>query len=189
MKKLWEIFWTFFKIGLFTFGGGYAMLSIIDSECIEKRSWITKEEFLDITVIAESTPGPVAINASTFVGYRQAGILGGLAGTFGVVLPSFVIIYLISLFFNNILDYPIISHAFAGIKVCVGILILKTGIKMLKGLPKKPLIMILFGAALLITLAADIFAVHFSSIWLVIGGGIIGYASYLITKRKAGEEE
>jgi len=188
MKKLWEIFWTFFKIGLFTFGGGYAMLSIIDSECIEKRGWITKEEFMDITVIAESTPGPVAINSSTFVGYRQAGILGGLAGTLGVVLPSFIIIYLISLFFNNILDYPIVSHAFAGIKVCVGILILKTGIKMLKALPKKPLTMILFAAALSITLLTDIFAVRFSSIWLVIGGGIIGYAAYLIAKRKAGDE-
>lgn len=189
MKKLWEIFWTFFKIGLFTFGGGYAMLSIIDSECIEKRGWITKEEFMDVTVIAESTPGPVAINTSTFVGYRQAGFWGGLAGTLGVTLPSFIIIYLISLFFNNILDYPIVSHAFAGIKVCVGILILKTGLKMLKSLPKKPLTMILFALALCITLAADIFAVHFSSIWLVIGGGIIGYAVYLITKRKAGEEE
>lgn len=188
MKKLWEIFFTFFKIGLFTFGGGYAMLSIIDSECIEKRHWITKEEFMDITVIAESTPGPVAINSSTFVGYRQAGFWGAIAGTLGVVLPSFIIIYCISLFFNNILDYPIVSHAFAGIKVCVGILILKTGIKMLRSLPKKPIILVLFAIALAITLAADIFAVHFSSIWLVIAGAVVGYAIYLIEKRKAGDQ-
>ena len=105
MKKLWEIFFTFFKIGLFTFGGGYAMLSIIDSECIEKRNWITKDEFMDVTIIAESTPGPVAINASTFVGYRQAGVLGAVAGMLGVVLPSFIIIFCISLFFDNILYY------------------------------------------------------------------------------------
>lgn len=187
MKKIWQIFITFFKIGLFTFGGGYAMLSVIDNECVEKHGWITRDEFMDMTVIAESTPGPVAINASTFVGYRQGGVLGAIAGMLGVVLPSFIIIYIISLFFDNILDYPIVSHAFAGIKVCVGILILKTGIKMLRELPKKPLVLILFCGALLISLAADIFAVDFSSIWLVIACGIIGYITYLVEKRKAGD--
>jgi len=187
MKKLLEIFWVFFKIGLFTFGGGYAMLSIIENECIEKRNWITKEEFLDITVIAESTPGPVAINASTFVGYRQGKFWGAVAGMLGVVLPSFIIIYCISLFFDNILEYTVISNAFSGIKVCVGVLILRTGIKMLKSLPKKPLFIVIFCVALAISLVTELLAVNFSSIWLIIASGIVGYSAYLIAERKAGD--
>ena len=100
MKKypLLDLFLTFLKIGAFTFGGGYAMIALIEDACVAKKGWLTHEEFMDITVIAESTPGPVAINTATFVGYKKKGPLGSLCATFGVVLPSFVIIFLISLF-------------------------------------------------------------------------------------------
>ena len=93
MNIVIELFLTFLKIGLFTFGGGYAMISIIENNCVEKKKWITHDEMMDITVIAESTPGPIAINCATFVGYKIAGILGAIAATFGVVAPSFVIIF------------------------------------------------------------------------------------------------
>lgn len=179
MKKLLKVFAVFFKIGLFTFGGGYAMISLIESECVEKRKWLTHDEFMDLTIIAESTPGPISINASTYIGYTQGGFLGALAGSFGVVLPSFIIIYLISLFFMNILDYPIIAHAFSGIKVCVGVLILKTGFKMFKKLKKTPLNIAIFIAALVISLAVDIFALNFSSIYIIIICGVLGYVLWL----------
>ena len=180
MKKLLKVFAVFFKIGLFTFGGGYAMISLIESECVEKRKWLTHDEFMDLTIIAESTPGPISINSSTYIGYSQGGFLGAVAATLGVVLPSFIIIYLISLFFMNILEYPIIAHAFAGIKVCVGVLILKTGFKMFSKLKKTPINIVIFIAALMISLAVDIFALNFSSIYIIIICGVLGYVLWLV---------
>ena len=107
-----ELFLTFLKIGLFTFGGGYAMISIIENNCVEQKKWISHDEMMDITVIAESTPGPIAINCATFVGYKIAGMLGAVAATLGVVLPSFVIIFVISTFLDNFLEIPFIANAF-----------------------------------------------------------------------------
>jgi chromate transporter len=98
---LFKLFYTFAKIGLFTFGGGYGMIAIVQDECVEKKKWITEDEFATVLTIAESTPGPIAINCATYTGYAQGGILGSLAATFGVVLPSFVIIFLISSFFDK----------------------------------------------------------------------------------------
>ena len=111
---LWTLFFAFLKIGAFTFGGGYAMISLLEHECVEKRKWITSEELMELTVIAESTPGPIAINCATYTGYKRAGFWGALAATCGVILPSFVILYAISLFFENLLEIPVIVHAFAG---------------------------------------------------------------------------
>ena len=124
MPILLELFLTFAKIGLFTFGGGYAMISLIEDVCVDRRGWITHDEMMDITVIAESTPGPIAINCATFVGYRRGGVLGAVLATFGVVLPSFVIIFLIAQVLDNFLAIPLIAHAFGGIKLAVGLLIL-----------------------------------------------------------------
>jgi Chromate transport protein ChrA len=107
-----DLVFTFMKIGLFTFGGGYAMISLIDSACVEKKKWLTHDELMNITVIAESTPGPIAINCATYVGYQQAGFPGALLSTIGIVLPSFFVIYLISLFFENILAITIVANAF-----------------------------------------------------------------------------
>ena len=112
MPILLELFLTFAKIGAFTFGGGYAMLALLDLTCVEKKKWLTADEFSDLTVIAESTPGPIAINCSTYAGYKKAKLPGAIAATFGMVMPSFIILLLISLFFENILAYPIIAKAF-----------------------------------------------------------------------------
>ena len=115
IKRIFELFATFFKIGLFTFGGGYAMIGIIEDTCVEKKKWITHDDMMTVTVIAESTPGPIAINCSTFVGYKQGGFLGSVAATCGVVMPSFIIIYLISLFLDSLLEVQLIANAFRGI--------------------------------------------------------------------------
>ena len=119
MKKLLDLFLSFFKIGLFTFGGGYAMISIIENTCVEKKKWITHDDMMNVTVIAESTPGPIAINCATFVGYKHAKLPGSIAATLGVVLPSFIIIYIISMFLDNFLEIKIIANAFNGIKIAV----------------------------------------------------------------------
>ena len=123
MNILLDLFLTFAKIGLFTFGGGYAMISMIENNCVECKKWITHDEMMNVTVIAESTPGPIAINCATFTGYKKAGFLGALVATLGIVLPSFVVIYLISMFLDNFLALTIIANAFKGIKIAVGILI------------------------------------------------------------------
>ena len=131
MKKLIELFLTFFKLGLFTFGGGYAMIPQIKEQVIEKKKWLTEEEVLEIIAISESTPGPIAINMATFIGYRQKKVLGSLMATLGVVLPSLIIIFIISLFFDAFLANKYIAYAFIGIKACVAFLITKAGLEML----------------------------------------------------------
>ena len=137
MGILIELFLIFAKIGLFTFGGGYAMISLIENNCVEKKKWITHDEMMNITVIAESTPGPIAINCATYVGYKKAGIIGAIISTLGIVLPSFAVIYLISMFLDNFLEITLIANAFKGIKIAVGFLILDAAITMIKKMPKK----------------------------------------------------
>ena len=132
MKKLIDLFLTFAKIGAFTFGGGYAMIALLDHECVDKKKWITEDELSDVTVIAESTPGPIAINCATFTGYKQAGMPGAIAATVGMILPSFLIILLIATFFETLLSYTIVANAFRGIRVAVAVLIAMAGIKMVK---------------------------------------------------------
>ena len=134
-----ELFFTFVKIGLFTFGGGYAMISMIENNCVEKKAWITHDEMMDVTVIAESTPGPIAINCATFTGYKKAGFLGALVATLGMVVPSFIVIFLISMFLDNFLEITIVANAFKGIKVGVGLLILDAAITMINKMQKKKL--------------------------------------------------
>ena len=114
MNIVLDLFLTFAKIGLFTFGGGYAMISLIENSCVEKKQWITHDEMMNVTVIAESTPGPIAINCATFVGYKQKGFTGAISATIGMVLPSFCIIFLISMFLDNFLEITWIAHAFMG---------------------------------------------------------------------------
>ena len=125
------------KIGLFTFGGGYAMISILEHEFVERKGWLSSDEFMDLVTVAESTPGPIAINCATFVGFRQAGFCGALAATLGIVLPSFLVIYVISRFLDHFLEITVIAHAFRGIKLAVGILILDAAFTMIKKMHKK----------------------------------------------------
>lgn len=168
-----ELLLAFAKIGLFTFGGGYAMLAIIENICVEQKQWITHEEMMEIIIIAESTPGPIALNCSTFVGYRQADVPGAIAATLGIVLPSFVIIYAISLFLDNLLEIAVVAHAFRGIKLAVGLLIIDAGMNMAKKLPKTKLASILLPCAAAAMLIIDLFAVQFSSISLMLLGAAV----------------
>lgn len=177
---------TFMKIGLFTFGGGYAMISLIDNECVGKKKWITHDELMDIIIIAESTPGPIAINCATYVGYRQAGFPGAVLSTTSIVLPSFVVIYLISLFFDNILEITVISNAFKGMKISVGVLILNVAIKMLKKMHKIKQSIIIFASVLIISLHINFFKLNFSTIYMIFATGLIGYLTFILGMIKDG---
>ena len=184
MHPIPNLFLTFVKIGTFTFGGGYAMLSLVEETCVDKRKWITQEEMDRITVIAESTPGPVALNCATYVGYKQKGLLGAIAASAGVVLPSFIILFLISLFLDKFLEIKWVASAFQGIKVAGGILIMDAGIRMLRRLKKKPLSVVILIVSFLAMLAMDIFAVRVSTVFLVLAAGVTGLIAYLIRRRK-----
>ena len=124
-KKLWKLFLAFFKIGAFTFGGGHAMIPLIQKEAVETHGWITEEDILEIVAIAESTPGPIAINAATFVGYRTCGVLGSVCATLGVILPSFVLIYAISFVLRQFQEIKEVQYAFQGIRAGVLALLCK----------------------------------------------------------------
>ncbi len=176
VKDYKELFLTFAKIGAFTFGGGYAMLALIENICVEEKKWITHDEMMNVTVIAESTPGPVAINCSTYVGYKKKGLPGALAATVGMVLPSFVIIFLISVFFDNFLEISVVANAFKGIKAAVGILIVDAAVKLfsksgLNGLQKGILV-----ASFLAMMAINIFSIHVSSLVIMLAAAVVGLA-------------
>jgi chromate transporter len=189
MNRLLELFFTFVKIGAFTFGGGYAMISIIEDNCVEKKKWITHDEMMDITVIAESTPGPIAINCATFVGHKIAGLAGAVCATLGVVLPSFFIIFIISSFLDNFLEIEIVAKAFFGIKVAVGILILDAGLTMLKKMPAKLFPRVIMMISCLTMFAVQMFALKFSSISLMLIAGAVGLLAFLIQgMKKEGRE-
>lgn len=169
MKELFELFAVFFKMGSFTFGGGYAMLPIIQKEIVEKRKWATDEEILDYYAIGQSTPGIIAVNTATFIGYNRRGLIGGIAATLGIVAPSIVIISIIAAFFKNFQDYALIQNAFGGIRVVVAALILNTVINMFKGAVKDWLGMMIFIFSFLIIVFLDI-----TPIIVIIMSAIIG---------------
>lgn len=182
MRILLDLFLTFAKIGFFTFGGGYAMLSLIDRECAEKKKWITSDELAEITVIAESTPGPIAINLATYTGYKKAGVKGAVVATLGVILPSFLIVWFISSFMENFLSIGIVAKAFKGIRIAVAVLIIQAALKMIKNLMKKTrhksisaVIVALFFAAII---AINLLEFSFSTIYLILIAGAFGLAVY-----------
>lgn len=187
-KLLWTIFATFFKIGLFTFGGGYAMIALLEREFIGKKQWIKNDEFLDMLAIAESTPGPIAINMATYIGYSQAGFLGSFFATLAVCLPSFIIIFAISLFFDKFLALKLVGYAFRGIQACVTFLILQAGLKMLKEMKKGVMEIILFTLTVGCFVAFTLFAVDFSSIFYILIGAVVGLVIYLISDFKKRKE-
>ena len=179
MKKLFLLLFTMMKIGLFTFGGGYAMSSLLENEFVSKRKWLDAEEFLDMVAIAESTPGPIAINGATYIGYRVARLPGAIFGTVGVVTPSFVIIYLISLFFRRFLSVAWVASAFRGIQVAVVFLIFAAALRLFKKLSKTPFTLTVFIAVTLAAVALSLFAIRFSSVWFVLIGAALGLFAYL----------
>ncbi|MBQ8388143.1 MAG: chromate transporter [Clostridia bacterium] len=191
MKKHFDLFLTMLKIGLFTFGGGYAMIALLENEFVAKKGWIEKDEFLDMVAIAESTPGPIAINAATYIGYKMLGIVGSLLATVAVCIPSFVIIYAISLFFDAFLSFTLVAHAFRGIQVCVIWLILSAGLKMLRQTEKTPLNIAILSAVIVCMVAFSLLSVSFSTIFYILISGCIGLSVYLVgllRKRKEGDK-
>ena len=181
VKKLWQIFVTFFKIGAFTFGGGYAMIPLIQHEAVERRKWVTDEDILDIVAIAESTPGPIAINSATVVGYRAAGVLGSACATLGVVLPSFVLILAISFVLAQFQQVQVVQYAFNGIRVGVLALLVKALWGMYKKSPKGWAAYVVMGAAFILT---AVFSVNV--IFVIIGCAVFGIVT---SKIMAGREQ
>ena len=188
MKKgiLKDLFLSFAKIGMFTFGGGYAMIALIENECVDNRKWISTDDLSTITAIAESTPGPIAINCATFTGYMQAGMAGAVSATLGIITPSFLIIYIISMFFDNFLEISIIASAFKGIKIAVGVLIFQAAVNMIKKMKKKLRPRLFMITAFAVMMAVNITATNFSTIWLLIIAAVSNIAIFLFNKtRKA----
>ena len=185
MSLFLDLFLSFAKIGLFTFGGGYAMIALIENACVEKKQWITHDEMMNITVIAESTPGPIAINCATYVGYKQKGFIGAVAATIGMILPSFCIIFLISLFLDHFLEITWIAHAFLGIKIAVGILILDAAIKMIQKMQKKWMPRVFMICAFIIMMLINIFSVRISTVILMLAAGVISLIIFIIQKQTA----
>ena len=194
MKQIMDLFLTFGRIGAFTFGGGYAMLSLLDYECVEKKKWLTADELMDVTVIAESTPGPIAINCATYTGYKLAGMGGAFFATVGMVLPSFLLLFAVSAFFENMLVVGMIEKAFRGIRIAVSILIIQAAVRMIRKMMKKSpdrkaqifLVIFFFLAAL----AMNIAGMHISTVYFIICSGFIGLALFgRPGNKKAGRDD
>ena len=186
MKKITTLFITFLKIGAFTFGGGYAMVALLESEFVSYRRWLDKDEFIDMIAIAESTPGPMAINSATYIGYRICGFWGALAATVAVSIPSFIIIYIISLFLDQFMALTVVQNAFRGIQVCVIYLISSAGLKMLKGIERNAFNTVVLLSVIAAMLACTIFAVSFSSVYYILICGIAGLAIFFLKKVRKG---
>ena len=179
MKKLWQIFVTFFKIGAFTFGGGYAMIPLIQREAVDHRKWVTEDDILDIVAIAESTPGPIAINSATFVGYRAAGVLGSAAATFGVVLPSFVIILALSFVLQQFQEVRAVQYAFRGIQAGVLALLCKALWTMYKKAPKGWAAYVVMAGSFVATAVLDI-----NVLFVIIGCAVFGLVTAMLAERR-----
>lgn len=178
MKKAGILFWDFLKIGAFTFGGGYAMIHLLERQFVARRKWLDREEFLDMVAVAESTPGPVAVNSATYIGYKVDGVIGALSATVAVCLPSFVIIYLISLFLDQFLTLTYVAYAFKGVQACVVYLILSAAWKLWKSMKKNWMNVSILAAVSIAMISFSVFAVDISSISYIIICGVIGIATY-----------
>lgn len=181
-RNLWQLFSTFFRIGAFTFGGGYAMIPLIQKEMVENKKWISDEDILEIVAIAESTPGPIAINTATFVGYRVGGFWGALCATMGVVIPSFVVISIIAFFLRQFQDYKGVQYAFWGIRAGVLALILKALWSMYKSAPKGWVSYVVMAAAFVLVAVFNV-----NILFVIIGCAIFGLVTSTIAARRAKE--
>ena len=189
IKDYLSLFLTMLKIGLFTFGGGYAMIALLENEFVEKKKWLDKDEFLDVAAIAESTPGPIAINAATYIGYKNSGVIGSMIATLGICIPSFVIIYALSLFLDAFLSLTLVAYAFKGIQICVVYLILTAGLKMLRQMKKTVFNTVIISVTLISMIVFSLFAVKFSTIFYILISGACGVAVYLLGKIRKEEKQ
>lgn len=172
MKELFDLFWTFCKIGALTFGGGYAMLPLIQREIVENKKWSTEKEILDYYAVGQCTPGVIAVNTATFIGYKLRGIIGGIVATLGVIFPSIVIILIIATFLQNFSDLAIVQSAFAGIRVAVVALIITTVVKLIKSSIKDYLGVIIAIIAFVISAFIGL-----SPVYVVIAAALTGFIS------------
>ena len=187
-KQYLQLFLAFFKIGLFTFGGGYAMISVISSEIVDKRKYISEEEFADVVSIAESTPGPIAINSATYIGFKRGGIFGAVLASLAVTLPSLIIIFVISLFLDAFMEIELVQKAFAGIQCAVAVLIISAAFKLLKTVKKTALniaLIVLSAAAMLLI---DFFSLDISSIFIILFGAVAGAIAFSVPKKRSVEK-
>ena len=189
IKGYLSLFLTMLKIGLFTFGGGYAMIALLENEFVEKKKWLEKDEFLDVAAIAESTPGPIAINAATYIGYKNTGMIGSMIATLGICIPSFVIIYAISLFLDAFLSLTLVAYAFKGIQICAVYLIISAGLKMLKQMKKTAFNIIIVSITIICMVVFSLFSVKFSTIFYILISGACGVVVYLLGRIKKGEKQ
>lgn len=190
MNKNLKLFGIFFKIGLFTFGGGLAMLPLIEEQVVKKNNWITEDEMGDVIAISEATPGPIAINSATFIGYRVGGFFGALFATLGVILPPLIIITLISFFVEEFLALTWVNYAFMGIRAAVAVLILKSVYNLFKKTKKYWFSYMLMVAAVIVSLCFP----KLSTIYILLGGAVIGIIIQIILakiedKKKKPDEE
>ena len=188
MKKNLSLFLAMLRIGLFTFGGGYAMIALLEHEFTEKKKWLDRDGFLDMVAIAESTPGPIAINAATYIGYRTGGFLGSLAATVAVCIPSFIIIYVISLFFDAFLSLKLVAYAFRGIQVCVVYLVISAGIKLLRGMKPDKLATAIVAIVSACMVLFALLSVNFSSVLYIVISAVVGLAIYFVKSLKDRKE-
>ena len=185
MSILLEIFLSMLKIGCVAFGGGYTIIALLENEFISKRKWIDQDEFLDAAAIAESTPGPIAINAATYIGYKLKGFTGAVIATVAMCLPSFVIMYLVSLFYEQFMEIALVAAAFKGIQICVVYLIASAGLKMLKKMKKTPVNIAVFSVTGAGMILLTLFDVRVSSVWFIFAAGLLGLAVFFLRKNKA----
>ena len=179
-RKALKLFLVFFKIGAFTFGGGYAMISLIQKEACDKKKWISEQDIFEIIAIAESTPGPIAINSATFIRYKVAGTLGSVFATLGVVTPSFIIILLISYVLRQFESIKAVRYAFSGIRAGVLALIIKALISMYKQCPKDIFSYILAGAAFVVSAFFEI-----NALYIILSCAVLGLSYSLVMQRRA----
>lgn len=179
MKKLLQLFFAFAKIGAVTFGGGYAMLPILQRDIVNKNGWATDDELLDYFAIGQCTPGIIAVNTATFIGYKQKGVLGGIAATLGVIFPSVVIISIIAAFITNFAELSVVKYAFNGIRVCVCVLILNAVVKLSKGSLIDKWTYGIFAAVFILSMFLDI-----SAAILVLAAGLAGYLIKRFTRKE-----
>ena len=177
------------KIGLFTFGGGYAMIHLLDDEFVGRRAWLTSEEFTDLVVIAESTPGPIAINCATYIGYKLKGFFGATVATVGVCAPSFIIMYVVSIFYERFMEFSIVMAAFRGVQICVVYLIASAALKMLKKMKKTARNITVFAVTFGGLTACSLFDFRISSIIFIFTAGVVGLSAFLINKKRKGAKK
>ena len=187
MGTILAIFFSMLKIGCFAFGGGYAIIALLESEFITRRGWIDHDEFMDVVAIAESTPGPIAINVATYIGYRLKGVWGAVIATVGMCLPSFVIMYAVSLFYEQFMEIKLVAAAFKGIQICMVYLIASAGLKMLKKMKKTVFNKVVYAVACVGMIVCSLLDIRVSSVTFIFAAGLAGLAVFFLKTRKEKE--